>query len=89
MLFPTNFRFRGTGLANAAGRITVILMPYIFINPILASFGFKGVIGALAGRYILTAILSFVIGIDIQGKSLETINQESSNAEKIEETVEV
>jgi len=71
-LFPTEYRFRGGGLAQTVGRGVLIASPFIVLT-LFDSYGIKGVIGTIAGMYVVVALLMAVAGIETNQKSLEAI----------------
>ncbi|OPY97021.1 MFS transporter [Bradyrhizobium sacchari] len=54
-LFPTEFRLRGVGICNAAGRSASIIVP-LFVAPIFGSYGVGGVL-AMMGAALLAMII--------------------------------
>ena len=71
-LFPTEYRFRGGGLAQTAGRIGLILSPFIVLG-LLNRYGIVGVIGAISGMYLVVTLLMIVAGVDTNRQSLEDL----------------
>jgi putative MFS transporter len=71
-LFPTEYRFRGGGLAQTAGRIGLILSPFIVLG-LLNDYGIVGVIGAISGMYLVVTLLMIVAGVDTNLQSLEDL----------------
>ena len=71
-LFPTEYRFRGGGLAQTIGRAGLIASPFIILS-LFDRYGISGVVGTLAAMYIVTALLMAVAGIDTNQKSLEAL----------------
>lgn len=74
-LFPTDYRFRGAGVAQMVGRAGLIASPFIILA-LFDRYGIKGVIGALAGMYILVALLFALFGIDTNQQPLEALEPE-------------
>lgn len=72
-LFPTEFRFRGGGLAQAVGRAGLIVSPSIVLT-LFNSYGIGGVIGALAAMYLAVALLMTVAGVETNRRSLEALD---------------
>ena len=70
--FPTEYRFRGGGLAQTASRIGLILSPFI-IWGLFNAYGIGGVIGAISGMYLIVAFLMAVAGIETNKQSLESL----------------
>jgi putative MFS transporter len=80
-LFPTEYRMRGSGLGQFAGRITAMMVPY----PILFLYTNWGIAGASALPVISLLILAAVMvvyGVETRRKSLETLNPETVVPEK-------
>jgi putative MFS transporter len=80
-LFPTEYRMRGSGLGQFAGRITAMMAPY----PILYLYSNWGIAGASALPVISLLILAAVMvlfGVETRRKSLETLNPEAIVPEK-------
>ncbi|ATW26306.1 MFS transporter [Candidatus Formimonas warabiya] len=73
-LFPTRLRIRGTGVANSAGRLAMILNPYIVVW-LLNSYGVQSVFQSLAGYAFFLALVVGIFGIETKAKSLEEINR--------------
>ncbi|MGY8632024.1 MFS transporter [Bradyrhizobium sp. 14AA] len=72
-LFPTNYRLRGSGLAQFAGRVATIFTPFLVVA-LFESFGVGGVIYSIAGLYILLSITLVTFGIETKNRPLERIN---------------
>jgi putative MFS transporter len=58
-LFATEYRFRGSGIAQMTGRIAVIASPYMVV--------------AIASLYLLLALGVLLFGIETNQRSLESI----------------
>lgn len=71
--FPTQIRLRGSGFANAFGRLAGIISPYA-IAFLLQSYGSPAVFLAIGVLLVLSAVIIGVCGEETQGKSLEEIN---------------
>lgn len=71
-LFPTEYRFRGAGVAQMAGRIGLIVSPFIILT-LFDRYGIGGVIGGIAGMYLVVALLFAVAGVETNRKSLEAL----------------
>jgi MFS transporter, putative metabolite:H+ symporter len=71
-LFPTEYRFRGSGLAQMVGRAALIGAPYIVIV-LFSTYGIAGVVGAIALLYLALVLLLAIAGIETNLKSLETL----------------
>ena len=50
-LFPTAYRFRGSGLAQMAGRAGLIATPYAVVL-LFGTYGIAGVVGTIATMYV-------------------------------------
>ena len=51
-LFPTEYRFRGSGIAQMTGRAALIATPYAVV-PLFANYGIAGVVGTIATMYLM------------------------------------
>jgi putative MFS transporter len=71
-LFPTEYRLRGNGLGQVAGRMTSMLAPYATV-PLFERFGVIGVTGGLAALFVITGAVVAVFGIETRRRSLEAI----------------
>lgn len=71
-IWPTEAKLRGSGLANAVGRISGIIAPYA-VAALLDSQGVKGVFVLLGSVSIIVAIAIATIGIETRGASVEAI----------------
>nr|WP_244571188.1 MFS transporter [Mesorhizobium carmichaelinearum] len=76
-LFPTEYRFRGAGLAQMVGRAGLIVSPFIILT-LFDKFGIGGVVGALSGLYLLVGLLFAVAGIETNQRSLEALEPEAT-----------
>jgi putative MFS transporter len=56
-LFPTEYRFRGSGLAQMMGRGGLIFTPYLVV-PLFATWGVGGVVLVLSGMYLTLEALA-------------------------------
>ncbi len=74
-LFPTEYRFRGGGLAQMVGRAGLIVSPFIVLY-LFENFGITGVIGAISGLYLLVALVMAVAGLETNNQSLEDLEPE-------------
>lgn len=72
-IWPTAAKLRGSGLANAIGRVSGILAPYA-VAALLNSVGVTGVFLLLSGVSIVVAISIATIGIETRGASVENIS---------------
>lgn len=71
-LFATEYRFRGSGLAQMAGRIAVIASPYMVVS-LYNAYGLPSVLYAIASLYLLLALGVLLFGIETNQRSLEAI----------------
>lgn len=72
-IWPTEAKLRGSGLANAVGRISGIIAPYV-VATLLDSMGVSGVFMFLSGVSIVVALSIAVLGIESRGASVEQIS---------------
>ena len=75
-IWPTEAKLRGSGLANAVGRISGILAPYA-VAVLLDNYGVTGVFVLLGSVSVIVAAVIAVIGIETKGVSIESINSEA------------
>jgi putative MFS transporter len=71
-LFATEYRFRGSGIAQMTGRIAVIGSPYIVVS-LYDAYGLPSVLYAIASLYLLLALGVLLFGIETNQRSLESI----------------
>jgi putative MFS transporter len=71
-LFPTEYRFRGSGLAQMMGRGGLIFAPYVVVM-LFESYGPGGVVLVLSGLYLTLAIVVALFGIETNQQSLEDL----------------
>ena len=71
-LFPTAYRFRGSGIAQMAGRAALIATPYAVV-PLFATYGIGGVVGTIAGMYLTLVVIIAFAGIETNQRSLESL----------------
>lgn len=76
-IWPTEAKLRGSGLANAVGRISGILAPYA-VAGLLDGVGVTGVFIFLGAVSIIVAVAIAVIGIETKGASIEKIGGETA-----------
>lgn len=74
-MFPTEYRFRGGGVAQMFGRLGLIGSPFIVLE-LFNRFGITGVVFAISGAYIFIAILIMLAGIETNQQSLEALEPE-------------
>lgn len=79
-IWPTEAKLRGSGLANAVGRISGILAPYV-VAALLDSIGVTGVFVFLGAVAVIVAVAIATIGIETKGVSIETIGHVDGEAE--------
>lgn len=72
-IFPTELRARGSGLANAIGRISAIVSP-IWITFLLNTSGAASVYLVNGVILIIVALLIGIFGVETRGKTLEESN---------------
>lgn len=78
-LFPTEYRMRGNGVAQLAGRLTTIASPYIVLS-LFAAYGVMGVASTAASFLIVMVLATAIFGVETKLKPLEAIgtgNQQS------------
>lgn len=78
-IWPTEAKLRGSGLANAMGRISGIAAPFA-VAALLESSGVTGVFVLLGSVAVIVAIVIATIGIETRGASIEDIGQGSDVA---------
>lgn len=78
-IWPTEAKLRGSGLANAVGRISGILAPYA-VAVLLNNYGVTGVFVLLGLVSVIVASVIAVIGIETRGISVENIGSKTNNA---------
>ena len=78
-IWPTEAKLRGSGLANAVGRVSGILAPFA-VAALLDKSGVTGVFVLLGVVSVIVAVAIATIGIETKGASIETIGQESNTA---------
>jgi putative MFS transporter len=71
-LFPTQYRFRGSGLGQMMGRGGLIFAPYVVVL-LYDAYGIGGVVLVLSGMYLTLAAIIAVFGIETNQKSLEAL----------------
>jgi putative MFS transporter len=71
-LFPTGYRFRGSGLAQMFGRGGLIFAPYAVVF-LFENYGIGGVVMVLSGLYLSLAVIVGLFGIETNQKSLESL----------------
>lgn len=71
-IWPTEAKLRGSGLANAVGRVSGIAAPYA-VAVLLDNYGVTGVFALLGSVSVIVAAAIAIIGIETKGESVETI----------------
>ncbi|PWC19668.1 MFS transporter [Brenneria corticis] len=71
-IWPTEAKLRGSGLANAVGRISGIAAPYA-VAVLLSGYGVTAVFILLGAVSIIVAAAIAMIGIETKGASVESI----------------
>ncbi|MBU3199953.1 MFS transporter [Clostridium estertheticum] len=75
-IWPTEAKLRGSGLANAVGRISGIIAPFA-VAYLLDKQGVKGVFVLLGSVAVIVAIVIATIGIETRGASVEAIGSKA------------
>jgi putative MFS transporter len=76
-LFPTAYRFRGSGLAQMAGRAGLIATPYLVLL-LFDNYGIAGVVGSIATMYVTLVLIVAIFGIETNQRSLEDLAPEAA-----------
>ncbi|QYN57294.1 MFS transporter [Lactobacillus panisapium] len=71
-IWPTNAKLRGSGICNAIGRISGIIVPFV-VAKLLDTVGVTGVFILLGVTCLITALMIGIFGIETRGKSVEEI----------------
>lgn len=71
-LFPTEYRFRGAGVAQMTGRLSVIVSPYIVVS-LFDTYGLPAVLYAISALYLAMAAGILLFGIETNQRSLEAL----------------
>jgi putative MFS transporter len=71
-LFPTAYRFRGSGVGQMMGRGGLIASPYLVVM-LYDTYGIAGVVLVLSGMYLTLAAVIAVFGIETNQRSLEAL----------------
>jgi len=74
-LFPTDYRFRGSGVAQMFGRLGLVASPFIILA-LFNRYGIGGVVSALSGMYLFAAVLMAIAGVETNQQSLESLDPE-------------
>jgi putative MFS transporter len=75
-LFPTEYRFRGSALAQLVGRLGLIASPFMVLT-LFDWYGIGGVVGAISVMYLAVSVLMAVAGIETNQRSLEDLEPET------------
>lgn len=81
-LFPTEYRFRGNGIAQMTGRIGVILSPYIVVA-LKDAYGVNAVMAFIAVLYVSMAVCLSLWGIETNQQSLEALAPEAETSDAV------
>lgn len=76
-LFPTEYRFRGSGLAQMVARGVLIVSPFIVLS-LFRPYGIAGVVVAISGMYLAVALLVALAWIETNRRSLEAVEPDAS-----------
>jgi len=71
-LFPTAYRFRGSGIAQMAGRAGLVGTPYLVLA-LFSAYGIAGVVAMISSLYLSLVIIVAVAGIETNQRSLEDL----------------
>lgn len=69
-LFPTEFRLRGVGICNAAGRSASIVVP-LFVGPVFTQYGVGGVLAMMGAALLIMILVVASLGVEPERKRLE------------------
>ncbi len=72
-LFPTEFRLRGVGICNAAGRSASIVVP-LFVGPVFAHYGVSGVLSIMGAALLIMIGVVASLGIEPGRKGIEEVS---------------
>lgn len=78
-LFPTEYRFRGSGLAQMSGRAGLIASPYLVLY-LFENHGITGVVGAIATMYLVVVTIVALAGVETNQRSLEALAPDAAPA---------
>jgi len=71
----TDYRFRGSGVAQMFGRLGLVASPFIILA-LFNRYGIGGVVSALSGMYLFAAVLMAIAGVETNQQSLESLDPE-------------
>lgn len=83
-LFPTEYRFRGGGVAQTFGRLSLVFGPFIVLA-LFTKYGIAGAVGMISGIYLLVAVVMAICGIDTNQRSLEDLEPDADYREAVED----
>ena len=72
-LFPTEFRLRGVGICNAAGRSASIIVP-LFVGPVFAHYGVSGVLAIMGVALLIMIGVVASLGVEPGRKGIEEVS---------------
>ena len=72
-LFPTEFRLRGVGICNAAGRSASIVVP-LFVGPVFAHYGVSGVLSIMGVALLIMIGVVASLGVEPGRKGIEEVS---------------
>jgi putative MFS transporter len=75
-LFPTEYRMRGSGLGQFAGRITAMMAPYAILY-LYTGWGIAGAAGLPVVSLLILAAVMVLFGVETRRKSLEKLNPDA------------
>jgi putative MFS transporter len=79
-LFPTAYRFRGSGIAQMAGRAGLIATPYLVLA-LFSAYGIAGVVAMISSLYLALVLIVAIAGIETNQRSLEQLEPHARPAE--------
>jgi putative MFS transporter len=71
-LFPTAYRFRGSGIAQMAGRAGLIATPYLVLA-LFSLYGIAGVVAMISSLYLALVLIIAVAGVETNQRTLEQL----------------
>jgi MFS transporter, putative metabolite:H+ symporter len=84
-LYPTDLRMRGTGVCNAAGRLSTIVTPYLVVWA-YTTYGIAGVVGLVALMMALVCLSVVFWGPETKLQPLESLVPENNSRSDIRAT---
>jgi MFS transporter, putative metabolite:H+ symporter len=72
-LFPTEFRLRGVGICNAAGRSASIIVP-LFVGPVFTHAGVAGVLTIMGLALLVMIVVVASLGIEPGRRGVEAVS---------------